>query len=107
MERAFYQGMHCAFTADGPRGPAMVAKPGAAQLAGRVGTTVGSFYVLPERAWVMKSWDKFLVPKPFSRVVVAWPKHCVADNAAVQAALDRSVEVAEAALKGKDAAVKI
>jgi lysophospholipid acyltransferase (LPLAT)-like uncharacterized protein len=77
----------------------MVAKPGAAQLAVKVGTTVGTFYVLPEKAWVMRSWDRFLVPKPFSRVVVTWPRHCAADNAEVQAALDRSVEMAEEWLK--------
>ena len=99
MERSFYEGRTCAFTADGPRGPAMVAKPGAAQLAARVGTTVGTFYVLPEKTWVMRSWDRFMVPKPFSRVVVTWPKHCAAENAAVQAALDRSVEMAEEWLK--------
>jgi lysophospholipid acyltransferase (LPLAT)-like uncharacterized protein len=101
MERSYYEGMHCAFTADGPRGPAMVAKPGSAQLAGRLGTTVGTFYVLPEKAWVMKSWDRFLVPKPFSRVVVTWPRHCAAENADVQTALDRSVEMAEEWLKGR------
>jgi hypothetical protein len=99
MERAYHDGLYCAFTADGPRGPAMVAKPGAAQLAARVGATVGTFYLLPERAWVLKSWDRFLIPKPFSRVLVAWPRHAVADNAAVQAALDRSVELAEMRLK--------
>ena len=33
MQRAYLSGHYCAFTADGPRGPAMVAKPGAAQLA--------------------------------------------------------------------------
>jgi lysophospholipid acyltransferase (LPLAT)-like uncharacterized protein len=26
----------------------------------------------PEHAWVMKSWDRFLVPKPFTRIVVSW-----------------------------------
>ncbi len=81
-------------------GQRMVAKPGAAQLAARVGTRVGAFYVLPERAWVMKSWDRFLIPKPFSRVLVTWPKYADADNAAVQAALDRAVELAEMKLKG-------
>jgi lysophospholipid acyltransferase (LPLAT)-like uncharacterized protein len=99
MERAYHEGLHCAFTADGPRGPAMVAKPGAAQLAARVETTVGTFYVLPERAWVLKSWDRFLIPKPFSRVIVSWPQHAVADNAAVQSALERSVELAETRLQ--------
>ncbi len=103
MERAYDEGLHCAFTADGPRGPAMVAKPGAAQLAARVGATVGTFYVLPERAWELRSWDRFLIPKPFSRVLVTWPKHVAADNAAVQAALDRSVELADMQRKGRAA----
>jgi lysophospholipid acyltransferase (LPLAT)-like uncharacterized protein len=98
MERSFLAGHICAFTADGPRGPAMVAKAGAAQLATLVGADVGAFYVLPERAWVVRSWDRFLIPKPFSRVVVTWPKRVVGDVAAVQAALDRSVELAEASL---------
>jgi lysophospholipid acyltransferase (LPLAT)-like uncharacterized protein len=35
---------------------------------------MGSFYLLPERAWVMRSWDKFLIPKPFSRVAVSWAR---------------------------------
>jgi hypothetical protein len=35
---------------------------------------MGSFYLLPERAWVMRSWDRFLIPKPFSRVAVSWAR---------------------------------
>ncbi len=94
MERAYREGRKCAVTADGPRGPAMVAKPGAAQLAQMVGSEVGTFYLLPERAWVLRSWDGFLIPKPFSHVVVTWPTHVAADEAVVQAALDRSVAMA-------------
>jgi lysophospholipid acyltransferase (LPLAT)-like uncharacterized protein len=101
LERAFRAGHHCAITADGPRGPAMVAKAGTAQLATLVGSDVGAFYVLPERAWVLRSWDRFLIPKPFSRVVVTWPVRVGADAGAVQGALDRSVELAEAALRSK------
>ena len=41
------RGTRCAITADGPRGPNMVAKPGTAQLAQLVGAWVGTFYVLP------------------------------------------------------------
>lgn len=94
MERAYRDGRKCAVTADGPRGPAMIAKPGAAQLARLVGSNVGAFYLLPERTWVLRSWDGFLIPKPFSRVVVTWPEHVAADEAAVQAALDRAVAMA-------------
>ena len=100
MERAFRDGHCCAITADGPRGPAMVAKPGVTQLAQLVGEEhVGAFYVLPQRAWQLRSWDRFLIPKPFSRVFVTWPPLAPADPAAVQAALDRSVQLADAAIE--------
>jgi hypothetical protein len=98
MQAAYAAGHRCAFTADGPRGPRFVAKPGAAQLAQNAGAWVGCFYALPGRAWELKSWDRFLIPKPFSRVVLTWPAHIPAagvSTAAVQAALDRAVAMAE------------
>lgn len=102
---AFYRGHICAFTADGPRGPAMVAKDGPMQLATLVNAqTVGAFYLLPARAWVLRSWDRFLIPKPFSRIVVTWPAHARGtapgrppETAAVQHALDSAVTMAEKA----------
>ncbi|HEV2710116.1 MAG TPA: lysophospholipid acyltransferase family protein [Edaphobacter sp.] len=95
LQRAYLSGHYCAVTADGPRGPAMVAKPGVVQLARLVDTTVGAFYVHPHSAWQAKSWDRFLIPKPFSRVTVAWTAQVPAEQAAVQAALDHSVELAQ------------
>lgn len=98
MQLAYDAGHRCAFTADGPRGPKFVAKPGAAQLAQNTGAWVGCFYALPERAWELKSWDRFLIPKPFSRVVLTWPAHIPADQvtqATVQTALDKAVAMAE------------
>ena len=108
MQQAYAEGHRCAITADGPRGPVFVAKPGTALLANSVGPTsdsgqpsgtwVGCFYVLPQRAWQLRSWDRFMIPKPFSRVVVTWPAHVPAGEvttASVQAALDRAVQMAE------------
>ena len=94
METAYRAGFHIAITADGPRGPVYVAKPGAAALAAIVGSDVGAFHAEAERSWELKSWDKFVIPKPFTRVRVGWPAHCAADAAAVQAMLDRAVEMA-------------
>jgi hypothetical protein len=99
MQRAYLAGHYCAITADGPRGPAMVAKPGAAQLAQLVNTTVSTCHIYPHRAWQLRSWDRFLIPKPFSQVTVAWTRPAPADQASVQAALDRSVEIAESTKK--------
>jgi len=105
LQRAYAAGRICAITADGPRGPAMIAKSGAAQLAALVNApAVGAFYALPLRAWQLRSWDRFLIPKPFSRVLLTWPAHVItvpgdvdqqALQAAVQTALDRSVAMAE------------
>ena len=95
LQRAYLDGHYCAITADGPRGPAQIAKPGVIQLAKLVGSTVGAFYIHPERAWQLRSWDRFLIPKPFSRVTVVWTAQVPADQAAVQAALDHAVELAE------------
>jgi lysophospholipid acyltransferase (LPLAT)-like uncharacterized protein len=100
MARAFQIGRDCAITADGPRGPAFIAKPGITQLATRLDAPVGTFYALPERAWQLRSWDRFLIPKPFSRVILSWPRRTTADHDAVQAALDRAVQLAEEALTG-------
>ena len=98
LERAFQQNRICAFTADGPRGPAMVAKPGAVQLAQLTSASmIGAFYAVPDRAWILRSWDKFLIPKPFSRVTIAWPSLVSPDLPSVQAALDRAVQLAEQA----------
>ena len=94
LHRAYLAGHYCAITADGPRGPAMVAKPGVTQLARLAGTTVSAFYLHPERAWQLRSWDRFLIPKPFSRVTIAWTVDVPAEQTAVQAILDHSVELA-------------
>jgi len=67
-------GLPVVFTADGPRGPIYQTKIGPVKLAQMTQEQIGSFYLLPERAWTMNSWDRFLVPKPFSRVIVSWSR---------------------------------
>ena len=95
MAEAYAAGRRCAITADGPRGPAMVAKPGAAQLAELVGAAwVGAFYAFPDRAWTLKTWDGFLIPKPFSRVRMTWPRQVAPVAEDIQLALDEAVALA-------------
>jgi lysophospholipid acyltransferase (LPLAT)-like uncharacterized protein len=100
MLEAYAAGHRCAITADGPRGPMYVAKAGAAALAKQVvegGTWVGCFHALPVRRWELGSWDRFMIPKPFSRVILSWPPHIPAGEVtieSVQACLDRAVEMA-------------
>lgn len=94
LQRAYLDGHFCAITADGPRGPAMIAKPGVTQLAKLVNSEVIAFYAHPERAWQLRSWDGFLIPKPFSRVTIGWITNVSAEQNAVQAALDHAVQLA-------------
>ena len=68
--RAMENGKDVGLSIDGPRGPRYVAKPGAAFLAKKSGNPVIPFGVSVDKKWIMKSWDHFQVPKPFSRAVV-------------------------------------
>jgi lysophospholipid acyltransferase (LPLAT)-like uncharacterized protein len=68
--RALASGKDVGITMDGPRGPRYVAKRGAAYLARKSGNPVVPFNVSAEKKWVMRSWDHFQIPKPFSRAVV-------------------------------------
>jgi lysophospholipid acyltransferase (LPLAT)-like uncharacterized protein len=101
LHRAYLAGNYCAITADGPRGPALVAKPGVVHLAQLLDTSVSTCYIHPHSAWQLRSWDGFLIPKPFSRVTIAWPVPVPAEQAAVQAALGRSVVLAESSQPSK------
>jgi lysophospholipid acyltransferase (LPLAT)-like uncharacterized protein len=72
LERAIREGATAVIPGDGPRGPRYVLKPGIARLAQLTALPIRTFYLLPLRAWVVRSWDGLLIPKPFSRVIIAW-----------------------------------
>ncbi len=56
--------------ADGPTGPPRVIKPGLIALAQKTGAAITEAFVYYENPFVFNSWDRFMVPKPFSRVVL-------------------------------------
>ena len=98
MRRDLADGHPVAFTVDGPRGPARVAHPGAAFLAGATGHPILPFHIEAASAWHARSWDRALVPRPFSRVAVAvGPPFFVAADAD-DAALERRRQDLEAEL---------
>jgi lysophospholipid acyltransferase (LPLAT)-like uncharacterized protein len=66
MRRELENGHLAGFTIDGPRGPRYVAKPGPILLAKMTGYSVNCFYIAVQRAWVLNSWDRMTIPKPFS-----------------------------------------
>ena len=72
LKLALENGEPAIFTADGPRGPIYRTKMGPIKLAQLTGARIGAFHLQPERAWKMRSWDHFLVPRPFTRIAVSW-----------------------------------
>ncbi len=65
-------GRPAAFTLDGPRGPALVAKPGAVWLAMATGHPIVPFHIEAARFWELRSWDRGQIPKPFSRIAIVF-----------------------------------
>ncbi len=62
------RGRDVAFTPDGPRGPRGVAKPGAMRAAMLGGGAVVPVGATASSWWRLRSWDRFAIPRPFSRV---------------------------------------
>jgi Uncharacterized protein conserved in bacteria len=70
---------------DGPRGPREIVKPGVAQIALLAGATVFPVIALPVKTWRLNSWDRFMVPKPFTAINVRiadplYPAQFLKDN---------------------------
>jgi lysophospholipid acyltransferase (LPLAT)-like uncharacterized protein len=72
LVRAARNGHDVAITPDGPKGPRGVLKPGALAAAQMAGLPVIPIIVRPASAWRFHSWDRFMVPKPFSTVEVEY-----------------------------------
>jgi len=115
MARRLEEGLDCAFTIDGPRGPRYVAKPGPVMLARKTGCPILVFHVGVERGKTFeKTWDHFLLPKPFSRTLMLFgspiyvPKDASAElmeakHAEMQRELERVRDIAESWFSLSDA----
>lgn len=93
-------GAMLAVTPDGPRGPARRVQPGTVVLARISGKPLVPVGIGVDRAWQAKSWDRFTVPKPFSRVVwlygePIWVGH-QADIMAICSQVEEAINTVEA-----------
>ncbi|MFB3907821.1 MAG: lysophospholipid acyltransferase family protein [Candidatus Eisenbacteria bacterium] len=70
MARAGRDGRPLGVTPDGPRGPRHELQPGVLQIAQRSGLPIVPLAVAAVRRTELRSWDRFLVPHPFSRVAI-------------------------------------
>jgi len=69
MRNELKRGGEVIFVPDGPRGPNREMKPGALKLARDTGAYLVPFTFSSSKKKTLRSWDNFLIPKPFSRVV--------------------------------------
>lgn len=98
-------GSTVAITPDGPRGPAHKYQAGALVAAQRTGVPIIPYALHVDRAWRLKGWDRFTIPKPFARITFVFgePQHVSGDSSAsaveqapaFEAALDATVRAAE------------
>lgn len=104
---ALEHGLEIAVTPDGPRGPARSFAPGTLVAAQRAKAPIVPVGVAASRAWRLRSWDAFMIPKPFARVDIVYgePRSVAAGDArgaaaeapAFAAAMDALVARAEQA----------
>ena len=64
-----------ALTVDGPRGPAEKVKQGAISLASNGKLPIVPITFLAGSAWRLRSWDRFMIPRPFSVVTAVYGRH--------------------------------
>lgn len=104
LMRRLEEGASIGITPDGPKGPRHVCKKGVVTLAQQAGITVQPVSYSVEERWVIPSWDRMIVPRPFSRGVVVFgePLRVGADEdrnearVRVQESLNRITEEADA-----------
>jgi lysophospholipid acyltransferase (LPLAT)-like uncharacterized protein len=100
-------GSTVAITPDGPRGPARKYQAGALVAAQRTGVPIIPYALHVDRAWRLKGWDRFTIPKPFAKITFVFgePMFVSGDSSAgaveqapvFEAALDATVRAADEA----------
>jgi lysophospholipid acyltransferase (LPLAT)-like uncharacterized protein len=107
LRRALQESWTVAFSIDGPRGPRHQVKPGPVALARSSGIPMSMFHMALDRGWVLNTWDRLVIPKPFSRVLLRFgtlipvPANATDEDLAnyqqqLQDSLDRVCQFAEA-----------
>jgi lysophospholipid acyltransferase (LPLAT)-like uncharacterized protein len=81
LQRRVAEGADVYITPDGPRGPRYSVSAGAIWLAQATGAELLPISVECPRTWRLGRWDGFIIPRPFSKVVVTLrPYHAVASD---------------------------
>ena len=66
--KSIKQGIDIAITPDGPRGPIYSVADGVVVISQKTKVKILPFSSVPSKYWQIKSWDKFIIPKPFGKI---------------------------------------
>jgi lysophospholipid acyltransferase (LPLAT)-like uncharacterized protein len=80
---------------DGPTGPMGKVKAGVIKMAGEADALVVPVYVQADHAWFFNSWDRFMLPKPFSRVTLTFGREIHFDRDDTPAGFERQRQLLE------------
>lgn len=72
-------GIPGAVTVDGPKGPAFEVKPGIIDMAKKADAVIVPYTLAFSSYWQFNSWDKFRLPKPFSKILISYGKPIIVD----------------------------
>ncbi|MCG8371823.1 MAG: lysophospholipid acyltransferase family protein [Proteobacteria bacterium] len=98
------RGVSIITTPDGPRGPAFELKPGTVLMARLTGAPLVPLGFAASRAWTLNTWDRFVIPKPFARIVIAIGEPIDVPRGASMEDLERIRGEMQAAMDGLDQA---
>lgn len=70
MKKALREGCDVCVTPDGPKGPRYEVQPGVIKIAQSAGAEIIPIHIRYSAAWRLKTWDRFVIPRPFSKVSV-------------------------------------
>lgn len=100
-----YKDTNClAITPDGPKGPAEKIKPGLPTLAYLTGVPISMVSVDVAKEIIFKSWDKFRLPLPFSRINISYSDPIYINN---KNDIESSIEKIEQIIKEQNKKNKI
>jgi lysophospholipid acyltransferase (LPLAT)-like uncharacterized protein len=95
LVRALQKGYDVAIAPDGPRGPRCKVQPGVIQLAKLSGRPIFPFTFSATPRKVLHTWDRFIIPLPFSRGVFVWGEPIWVDRAEGEGAMKRKALLLE------------
>jgi lysophospholipid acyltransferase (LPLAT)-like uncharacterized protein len=82
--RTLKQGKSLIITVDGPRGPRRKVKKGISQIASLSQMPVVPVCIVPNRFFRLTSWDKFIVPLPFTAIDMFFADPLLPESASLE-----------------------